>query len=111
MINVICAIEHDGRNERILTLAFDVPSKEFDLRAAIQKAVKDFLSTEEGRRVWEYNCHSFNWADFAMNLGSIACQRYGFSPIGDEQCSDLIVNWDEDLTNGFDPCCEEDEEG
>lgn len=110
MLRVICAVEHDGRSERILTLAFDVPSEEFDLRAAIRTAVRDYLSTDEGRRTWDYNCRNFNWADFAMNIDSIECQRYGFSPVGNEQYSDLIVDWDEELADGYDPFCEEAEE-
>ena len=110
MIQVVCAVEHDGCDERILTLVFDVPSSSFDLTAAIHAAVKDYLSTNEGRKTWEYNCHNFNWADFAMNIDSIDCQRYGFSPVVDEQYSNLIVDWDEDLSDGFELPCEDDEE-
>lgn len=49
LIQVVCAVEHDGRSERVLTLAFEVPSKSFNLHSAILETVKDFLSSEEGR--------------------------------------------------------------
>lgn len=84
-----------------MTLAFDIPSQNFDLHTAILETVKDYLSTDEGKQVWTYNCHNFNWADFAMHINSACCERHGFSLIGSEQYSDRIVNWDEDLAGLF----------
>lgn len=110
LIQVVCAVEHDGRSERVLTLAFEVPSKSFNLHSAILEAVKDFLSSEEGKRVWEYNSHTFNWADFSMHINSAYCERHGFSLVDSERYSDQVVNWDEDLADHYESDCEDDED-
>lgn len=98
MLRNIVAIERDGWDVNVLTLAFDVPDESFDLRDAVRKATTDYCKTEEGRKTYSYNCDYFNWADFAMSVPNEFCKKYGFSKI-DYDTSDLIVDWDEQLVN------------
>lgn len=68
MIQTIVAIECDGWDVRTLTINFNVPNKDFDLVAAVKLAATDYCKTDEGKRVYIYNCWNFNWADFAMSV-------------------------------------------
>ena len=107
MIRTIIAVEHDGLEERMIALGFQVPSTAFDLHAAIKAAIRDYFLTEEGKRTLEYTCGCFNWADFHMYISDELCVKHGFKRLNTEVFSDEIVNWDEDLTDGF--SLEEDE--
>lgn len=99
MIQIVTAIEHDGMDMRILTLVFDVPDARFDLMAAIRAAVMDFLRTDEGKAVWNHNCHNFNWADFDTHISADLCHAHGFEKYSSDLYADVIVNWDEELAD------------
>lgn len=98
MIRTIVAIERDGMDLRVLALNFDVPSADFDLKTAVRAACTEYCQTEQGRATYEYNCSSFNWADFAMSVPEEICAKHGFklitSGVADEE-----VNWDEELVD------------
>lgn len=99
MIQIVTAVEHDGLDERILTLAFDIPDAGFDLMTAVRAAVMDFLRTDEGKEVWDYNNHNFNWADFEMHISEELCRAHGFEKCSSDLYADEIVNWDEALAD------------
>ena len=101
MIRTIVAIERDGLDLRVLALNFDVPSADFDLKAAIKAACTEYCQTEQGRAIYEYNCSSFNWADFAMSVPAEICAKHGFKLITSD-VADEEVNWDEELVNECD---------
>lgn len=98
MLRTVVAIERDGLDVRVLTLQFDVPSKEFDLKDAVCKAATDYCKTTDGRKIYDYNCSYFNWADFAMSVPQKLCEKYGFKKI-DPATSDIEVDWDEQLVD------------
>lgn len=98
MLRTVVAIERDGLDVRVLSLQFDVPNAEFDLKDAIRKASTDYCKTPDGKIIYEYNCSYFNWADFAMNVPQEFCERYGFKII-DTVVSDIEVDWDEQLVD------------
>ncbi len=102
MLRNIIAIEYDGRETRAISISFEVPDKDFDLVSAVRKAAMDFCRTEEGSRVYEFNCNCFNWADFEVSVPNSICEKYGFKKV-DSCLSDIVVSWDEHLVDD----CEE----
>lgn len=98
MLQTVVAIERDGLDVRTLTLLFEVPDEHFYLEYWVRKAATDYVKTEEGRRVYSYNCHWFNWADFAMSVPNSFCEKYGFRMV-DTALSDITVDWDEQLVD------------
>ena len=99
MLRTITAIERDGWDLRTLTIVFEVPDEAFDLVEAVKKASTEYCLTENGRATYEYNCHSFNWADFVMSVPNSICEKYGFKVVVDGILSDIEVNWDEELVD------------
>jgi len=98
MLKNIVAIEQDGLDVRVMTITFDVPSKEFDIMAAVKAAATDYCMTEDGTKVYEHNCGEFNWADFEANVSNEFCEKYGFKMV-DSTLGDLEVDWDEHLVD------------
>ena len=98
MLCTVVAIERDGLDVRVLSLQFDVPNAEFDLKDAVCKASTDYCKTSDGRMVYEDNCSYFNWADFARYVPQEICEKYGFRRI-DSVVSDIEVDWDEQLVD------------
>ena len=98
MLRTVVAIERDGLDIRVLTLQFDVPGEEFDLKEAVYKAATDYCKTTDGRKIYDYNCSYFNWADFATSVPQEFCEKYGFKRI-DSAVSDIEVDWDEQLVD------------
>jgi hypothetical protein len=99
MLRNVVAIERDGLDFRTLTIVFEVPDDAFDLVEAVKKASTEYCQTEEGIATYRYNCHSFNWADFAMSVPNEICEKYGFKKVVDGILSDIEVNWDEELAD------------
>ena len=100
MLRTITAIERDGWDLRTLTIVFEVPNEAFDLVEAVKKASTEYCQTEKGRDTYEYNCHSFNWADFTMSVPNEICEKYGFKIVVEGILSDIEVDWDEELVDG-----------
>ncbi len=98
MLRTVTAIERDGLDVRVLVLNFDVPSKEFDLMAAVKAAALEYCQTEDGKKTYNYNCRCFNWADFEMNVPNEICAKHGFTVL-ESPVSDLVVDWDEQLVD------------
>lgn len=109
MLKTIVAIERDGLDVRVLALNFDVPNAEFDLKAAVKAACTEYCKTEEGRATYEYNCDSFNWADFAMSVPAALCEKHGFQMLQSD-VADEDVDWDEELVDANDIYDETDED-
>lgn len=99
MLRNVVAVERDGWDLRTLTIVFEVPNEAFDLVEAVKRASTEYCLTEEGRATYRYNCHSFNWADFAMSVPNSICEKHGFRVVVDGILSDLEVNWDEKLVD------------
>ncbi len=99
----IVATEHGGRSLiRSIPInihVLDDNTSDFDIRSAVEKAVCDYLCTPEGKRVYDYNCESFNWGDFEANVPNEICQKYGFEKI-EPVANILEVDWDEQLADG-----------
>lgn len=98
LMRTITAIERDGLEVRTLTMVFEVPSKDFDLKAAVMAAATEYCKTEAGRKEYSHNCRCFNWGDFAMSVPNEICERFGFKQV-DSVLSDIEVNWDEHLVD------------
>jgi hypothetical protein len=98
MLKTIVAIEHDGADIRALALTFNVPSEDFDLKAAVKAACTEYCKTPEGLETYRYNCNHFNWADFAMSVPAEFCEKHGFKFVK-SNVSDEDVNWDEQLVD------------
>lgn len=97
----IVATEHDGLDVRVLAInarVIDGDPQTFDLKGAVRKAVHEFLCTKEGKTTYDYNCGSFNWADFESEVPNEICRRYGFEKL-ESAVSDVEVDWDEHLAD------------
>lgn len=99
----IIATERDGMNVRTIAIVYEVirEDPDFDLKEAVKAAVKDYLHTIEGKRVYEYNQECFNWADFEANVPNELCEQYGFRKV-ETMFSDIEVDWDEHLVDDED---------
>ena len=97
-IRTITAIERDGLDIRTLTITFQVNDESIDLQEAVRKACAYYVKTEEGRRIYEYNCACFNWADFETNVPNDICRKFGFEKMEGYQ-GDLTVDWNEQLVD------------
>lgn len=99
MFRNIVAIERDGLDFRALTILFEVPDEKFDIEEAARKAATEYCLTENGRKIYDYNCSSFNWADFEMNVPNEICEKFGFRKVINGILSDVVVNWDDELVD------------
>ncbi len=99
MRRTLVIVERDDLSFRAFSLTFEVPNESFDLMSAVRDAVTDFCMTEEGRKIYEYNCRCFNWADFEANVTNEFCEKHGFSRVLDTYMADEIVDWDEQLAD------------
>lgn len=99
MLRNIVAVRRDGFDVKILTIIVDVPSFDFDLKAAVEAAATDYVKTPEGRRAYEGNHSEMNWADFSWSVPNSFCEKHGFKRIETAVLEDLFVNWDEDLVD------------
>lgn len=68
---------------------FEVPNKNFDLKGAVYAAATEFCQTEEGRRIYDYNCCCFNWADFSVSVPNEFCKKYGFKKKLEQESPDF----------------------
>ena len=95
---VITAIENDGLDSRILSIALEVLDESIDVIEACKEAAREYVTTEEGLKTYIGNCDCFNWADFEMYVPNEICERHGFRKLHTET-SNAEVNWDEQLTD------------
>ena len=98
-----------GDDERVLTLNFEVPSRDFDLKAAIKAAAREYCLTEEGKIVYSYNGYCFNWADFEAEIPGYICRKYGFRLVP-ATMADEIVDLHEQLVDESEIYPEDEEE-
>lgn len=70
--------DNDPSDMRAVFIQFKVPHPDFDIMTAVKAAAKDYCLSDEGKRVYIGNCHSFNWADFA-DIPVEYCEKYGFT--------------------------------
>lgn len=110
MLQTVVAIERDGFDVRVLSIVFEVPSADFNLLKAVEAAAADYCRTQEGKKQYEYNCSSFNWADFEMSVPNEFCEKYGFKKV-DSALSDIVVDWDEQLVDDSFLYEDDDEDG
>ena len=92
----IIVIERDGRKVRTFSITFILKSPEFDWRTAVKAACAEYVRTEEGRRVYQYNCGNFNWADFIQHVPKHLCIKHGFTCM-ESEIAEEEVDWDEQL--------------
>ncbi len=71
-----------------------------DLEIAIEKSCTEFVKTKEGKRIYNFNCQNFNWADFNMYVPEDICKKYGFRKLKNPKTEmDFTVNWDKHLVD------------
>lgn len=67
-----------------------------DPEQALREAVKEFLSTEEGKQAISYTCHDFNWGDAVSFVPEEIWAKYGLK-FQTFKSVDIKVNQDEVL--------------
>lgn len=97
-MQTIIAIERDGLDERILTIQLETYREGLDLRQAIIDACTEYVQTPEGKKLYEYNCGCFNWADFEASVPNEICEKHGFAKYKSLD-ADITVGWDEHLVD------------
>ena len=92
MLRNIVAIRRDGFDVKVLTIIVDVPSADFDLKAAVIAAATDYVkTTDSGRLTYEGNCSEINWADFLWAVPNPFCAKHGFRRIETAVLDDVIA--------------------
>lgn len=89
--------DQDGMNVYSSELMVRTALPDDQIVPAVMAACKDYLNTEEGRKVWEYNCHSFNFGDFDVNVGNKFCIPHGFYRIDQEIDSSMELDFNTQL--------------
>lgn len=98
MVRSIIAIERDGFNIRTISMQFDVPREDFDIIGTLKRICLDYVRTEDGRQVYEYNCGYFNLADIEANIPDSLYEEYGIKRLSTD-LSDIVIDWDEDFVD------------
>ena len=77
----IIATDQDGLNTKNYIFEFLADNQKLNdtiaVKQAIKDAVKEFCQTEEGRKVYEGNCNSFNWGDLDAYVPETVLNKYG----------------------------------
>lgn len=94
----IIVIERDGLALRTFTITFELRTPDFDWRAAVKAACQEYVQSKDGRRTYQYNCGSFNWADFVQHVPRELCIKHGFLWC-DNELAEEAVDWDEQLVS------------
>lgn len=89
--------DQDGLNVHISELIIRTGLPDNEIIPAIMAASEDYLNTPEGRRVWEDNCHNFNFGDFDVNVSNKFCTPHGFYRVDQEMDSFIEVDFDTQL--------------
>lgn len=71
----ILAVE--GETDTAIAFTFEA-IRPTELYTAVKSAAKEFLSTEDGQKVLDQTCGSFNWGDFVESVPDSICLRHGF---------------------------------
>lgn len=70
MLRTVVAIERDGLDVRVLSLQFDVPNAEFDLKDAVCKASTDYCKTPDFSCSHCKQCSQVSdWRTMLMHIG------------------------------------------
>ncbi len=80
MLKILTAVtEYDEMNKPYAcSYLFDVCNEEIDIKAGLQKALNDFVKTEEGRKVYEEYDGTFDIIDIINNVPNKFFIPYGF---------------------------------
>lgn len=97
--------EYGVKDSRSFTLFLEILSDKIktpkNLTDAVYAACTEFIGTEQGKKIYSYNCNCFNWADFEINTPPKSiCKKHGFIKIpGPKTEMNFTVDWDEHLVN------------
>ena len=102
----ICVQEEGSYDAQHFTMLLEILSPDIktkeDLVKAVNAACTDFVKTEEGKKIYEYNCKCFNWTDFESKVPDSICEKHGFKKIRNPKYEiEFTVNWDEHLVDDF----------
>lgn len=71
---------------------FEVPSADFDLVNAIIAASVEYCQTEEGRKIYLGNAHSFTFEDFSIYVPQEICEKHGFRIVRDNSEKEITID-------------------
>ncbi len=88
-------------NDAVHLVEFEtVPEKlgtDFDAQYSMRAAVKEYLSTEEGKQIAEDNMQDFNWGDAILHIPDELWEKYGLRMVTHLTDNVIVVNHDENL--------------
>ena len=56
----------------------------------MKAACEEYVQSEEGRKVYQYNCGCFNWADFVQHVPKELCIKHGLLRCDDELAEETV---------------------
>lgn len=94
----ITAMKREGLFTETFTLTLRILSLEhnFDVMQAVKDACKEYVSTPDGKKVYEACGGYFNWLDFRTNVPNKICRNHGFE-IAAVQIPEVVVTWTDKL--------------
>ena len=98
---LVCMVlrDQDGLDVHTSELIIRTELSDDEILPAIMAASKDYLDTPEGRKVWENNCHNFNFGDFDVNVSNKFCIPHGFYRVDQEMDSSMEVDFNMQLAS------------
>lgn len=94
----VCAVEYDGMDTRHLVISLCLLDGPIDIAESVTNACTEYVKTPEGKKIYESNCGSFDWADFEAHVPNEICRHYGFEKSDSVLC-EMEVDWDECLVD------------
>ena len=88
----LVAKENIGLDENIVVIPFKVENTNVSIEELVAKATKEFLNTEDGKKVLEETCGNFNYADFDTYVPNSICGKYGFLKLEDYNNEIVLVD-------------------
>lgn len=74
----LVAKENVDLKENVIVIPFEIENTNLSIEELVSLATKEFLNTEDGKRVLEETCGNFNYVDFDMCVPNSICSKYGF---------------------------------
>lgn len=94
LITIISDTEPQHHSHMFMLVPGIIPEV-FDVEKALRDAVAEYLETDSGKKVVEYNCGDFNWGDAILNVPDVIWKNHGLIHLNSTAV--VSVNHDENL--------------
>lgn len=70
--------DRDGTDEEYHIIKVNTDLNRDELLEAMKAASTEFVKTKAGKKLYEYNCESFNYGDLIESVPDRICKKHGF---------------------------------